>query len=241
MWKIGRVKYLLGTMLLNLIIFGIVPNLLSDYFKENIPYLAALMAGMVLSYAIIGLLVRFFENRSRVELNLSQKENPDARRGLIVLMSPGPRTTAAENAVKAHLSALKQCWVIYGPDRPGQKPTPRENAQTLEEKFKSVKKDTITFHLKAQADEHDPQESYYLVRSIYEEAKAVGLSETDVIADYTGGTKSMTAGMVLACSVSEERDAEYMRATKTSPSGVAEPATEAIPVSVNLKFGGQVG
>ena len=95
----------------------------------------------------------------------------------------------------------------------------------------------VTFHLKPLLDEDDPQKSYYLVRSIYEEAKAFGLSEGDVIADYTGGTKSMTAGMVLACSTSEERDAEYMKALQVTSTGTASPSTEAVPVMVDLKFG----
>ncbi len=40
-----------------------------------------------------------------------------------------------------------------------------------------------------------------LVRSVFEQfAPRVGLAPSDIIADMTGGTKSMTAGMVLACS-----------------------------------------
>ncbi|HEY5868208.1 MAG TPA: hypothetical protein VI542_22040, partial [Candidatus Tectomicrobia bacterium] len=61
------------------------------------------------------------------------------------------------------------------------------------------------------------------VHSCYEEARAFGLSERDIIANYTGGTKSMTAGMVLACSTSEERDTEYMKAIEMTPTGIATP------------------
>lgn len=239
MSTIKRIQYFLGVTLLNFVLFGIVPNLISDHFRQNLPIGVVFVAVMAVSYFILRLVINYFENRSRVELTLVQRENPSPRRGLIVLMSPGPRTTAAENAVKAHLSGLEHCWVIYGPDRPGQKPTSRENAELLAQKIKAIK-NPVAFHFKGLGDEDNPQEIYYLVRSVYEEAKAFNLSEGDVIADYTGGTKSMTAGMVLACSVSERRDAEYMKPVKTTPSGVAEPATEAVPVLVDLKFGSQL-
>ena len=46
----------------------------------------------------------------------------------------------------------------------------------------------------------DVQEAYLLVRRIYaEEAAKHGLDAAHIIADFTGGTKPMTAGMVLAC------------------------------------------
>lgn len=241
MSTIHRIRYLLGLTLLNLIIFGVIPNLISDYFKQNLLIGAFFVAAITISYSFISWVVHFFEKRSRGTLALVQRENPGPRRGLIVLMSPGSRTTAAENALRAHLSTIQHCWVIYGPDRPGQKPTSRENAELLGRKYKeNINKNPITFHFKGIADEDNPQESYYLIRSIYEEGKALGLSEKDIIADYTGGTKSMTAGMVLACSVSEERDSEYMKAIKMTPSGVAEPSTEATPVLVDLKFGGKL-
>lgn len=241
MSTIHRIRYLLGVTLLNLVILGVVPNLISDYFKQNILIGVFIVAIVGISYALVSWVTHYFEKKSRAELSLAQKENPSPRKGLIVFMSPGTRTTAAENAIKVHLSALEHCWVIYGPDRPGQKPTSRENAELLSQRYKeNLSKKSIIFHFRGIEDEDNPQESYYIVRSIYEEAKALKLSEKDIIADYTGGTKSMTAGMVLACSISEERDSEYMKAIKTTASGVAESTTEAVPVLIDLKFGSHV-
>lgn len=67
--------------------------------------------------------------------------------------------------------------------------------------------------------------------------KALGLTEKDIVADYTRGTASMTAGMVLACSTSEDRDAQYMKAKEITPTGIAAPAAEATPILVDLRFG----
>ncbi len=86
-------------------------------------------------------------------------------------------------------------------------------------------------------DEHNPEMAFHLVQAIYHEASAHGLAEHDIVADYTGGTKSMTAGMVLACSVSEDRNAQYMKPRQVEPTGVATPAAGAVPILVDLRFG----
>jgi CRISPR-associated protein (Cas_Cas02710) len=51
----------------------------------------------------------------------------------------------------------------------------------------------------------DPNHIRRLVEQIYDEAYQKELKESEVIADYTGGTKSMTAGIVLACTHPERR------------------------------------
>jgi hypothetical protein len=59
-----------------------------------------------------------------------------------------------------------------------------------------------------------------------------------VIADYTGGTKSMTAGMALACSAVPGRDAEYMRAADLSAIGTAKATSDAQAIPIKLQFPG---
>jgi hypothetical protein len=57
---------------------------------------------------------------------------------------------------------------------------------------------------------HDPKYMRELVDSIYRDATdEMGLAEQSIVADYTGGTKSMTAGMVLAC-LSPNRRLQYI-------------------------------
>ena len=55
----------------------------------------------------------------------------------------------------------------------------------------------------------DPNYIQTLIQSIYFDAQEKGISESKIIADYTGGTKSMTAGMVIACA-SPNRHLEYI-------------------------------
>jgi len=116
------------------------------------------------------------------------------------------------------------------------KPSSRENAMTLQERYQGTHAGGMKFHIRELQDADDPKETYYLVRSVYEEAQALRLSEKNVVADYTGGTKSMTAGMVLACSISEDRDAQYMKASTVTAAGIAEDGATAMPILIDLHF-----
>ena len=58
----------------------------------------------------------------------------------------------------------------------------------------------VTCHLLELADEYDAPGCYRLLRDIIQtHAPAANLTANEVIADLTGGTKLMTAGMALAC------------------------------------------
>lgn len=53
---------------------------------------------------------------------------------------------------------------------------------------------------------NDPNIIRQIIEAIYKDAKdKYNLDESDIIADYTGGTKSMTAGLILACTVPTRR------------------------------------
>jgi hypothetical protein len=223
-------------MILNFLALGVLPNLVSEYVQTY--YVSALVAVgvLVLLYLLLELVGRKAASKARSNIVMVQSESVPPRKGLIVFSSPGARTTAAENAIKAHLASLEHCWIVAGPDRPWTTPHARANAEQIVAKYKALKP-TMTFHLKELDDEHNPEKVFHMVQAIYHEARALGLEETDIVADYTGGTASMTAGMVLACSASEERDAQYMKPKEVTPTGVATAASEAVPVRVDLQFG----
>lgn len=234
--RLDKLRYAIGFTILNFLGLGVLPNLISDYAR--VYYVAALVAVMLLVffYFILELMGRRVTEKARRSLMIVQSENFSSRRGLIVFSSPGSRTTAAENAIKAHLASLEHCWIIAGPDRPWTKPHSRENARQTIEKYHALKP-TVGFHFKEVDDEHDPAKIFHLIQSIYHEALSRGLTEKNVIADYTGGTASMTAGMVLACSASGERDTQYMKPKEITPTGIATPTAEATPILVDLRFG----
>jgi hypothetical protein len=59
----------------------------------------------------------------------------------------------------------------------------------------------------------DPDTILKLVNAIYVDAQAKGLHESDIMVDFTGGTKPMGAGTVLACA-SPTRRLEYFLQTE---------------------------
>jgi hypothetical protein len=76
---------------------------------------------------------------------------------------------------------------------------------------------------------------FELVQQIYKEAEALGIPRSEIIADYTGGTKSMTAGLILACT-EQDRDLQYMKPRRYTTDGRADPAAGSDPISVDTNF-----
>ncbi|NJR61338.1 MAG: hypothetical protein HC769_22395 [Cyanobacteria bacterium CRU_2_1] len=134
--------------------------------------------------------------------------------GLIVLVSLG-QNPPAKAAILHHWQAaqgnLQHCWLICGGDRSLQTATTLVEqlvAQGLPRKCFHYGRD---YHLPlADRDAgllasdaalaNDPNFIRELIDRIYADAELrYGLDATEVIADYTGGNKSMSAGMILAC------------------------------------------
>lgn len=234
--RVEKLRYAVGFAVVNFLGLGVLPNLASEYVKIYYVAASAAVLLLVFLYLLLGLVARKATKHARTSIEVVQSESVAPRKGLIVFSSPGSRTTAAENAIKAHLGNLQHCWIIDGPDIPGAKPTSRENADQIIQTYRALKP-TVAFYIKELDDEHNPERAFHLVQAIYHEALAHGLAEHDIVADYTGGTKSMTAGMVLACSASEDRNAQYMKPRQVEPTGVATPAAGAVPVLVDPRFG----
>ncbi len=132
--------------------------------------------------------------------------------GLIVLMSLNPQDSPAEVAIRHHLknNRLKYCWVICTRDS-------CEPARKMIEQLKQQGAESVRFYYGGDPIENveqrdrsltltvpddkvdDPNYICNLVEGIYADADRYGLTESDVIADYTGGTKGLTVGLLLAC------------------------------------------
>ncbi len=88
---------------------------------------------------------------------------------------------------------LEHCWLLASAGADGSLP----QAQALADYCATQ---NVRSYIHAVADPWGIQETYDLARTLYsDEVPAVGLSPTDVIADFTGGVKPMSAGLLLAC------------------------------------------
>lgn len=62
-----------------------------------------------------------------------------------------------------------------------------------------------------------------------------GFGESDIIADYSGGTKSMTSGMVLACAL-PERKLQVLKPRKYDKDGTADRKAGSDPRYIDISF-----
>ena len=154
--------------------------------------------------------------------------------GLIVLMS-AKHASPAEAAIRYHWNSgqtphLQHCWVIC---TDSSLDYAREMKQRLLEddidenqlqlyygsyELKNPDPTGLTLTLSDRAAD-DPDTVLHLVNAIFEDARSKGLEEADVLVDFTGGTKPMSAGAVLACTA-PTRHLEYL--TQTNPPHLVE-------------------
>ena len=155
--------------------------------------------------------------------------------GLITIASkpsPGKRTPA-EEAIHFHWQQgngnLRYCWVICTQNAlpqnlerlrviaatSAQSPTPitlLENPDTpllpLQAVGRTVQIQVVVIDWPSA---QDPNFVKHLVDRIYQQARSLSIQPQAVIADYTGGIKSTSAGVILACST-PERQLQYTSA-----------------------------
>jgi hypothetical protein len=153
----------------------------------------------------VGLWVLYLALGRQPPLVLVPKEQRPTRfPGLIALIGPGregedPKRLSHNPAIEYHLSheeaggePLRVCWLIATAGESGSLPV----AMEVQERYQ----DRCELTIKTLKDAFDLKEAYRAVYRIYaQEAVEHDLDPHQIIADYTGGTKPMSAGMVLAC------------------------------------------
>jgi CRISPR-associated protein (Cas_Cas02710) len=180
-------------------------------------------------------------------------------RGLIVFMSAKPRqavdkprqATAAESAILHHWQkkprTISHCWIICG-GTTIEKDATDMLANFLVEQKKSMTfvygdckypnpddlKHPLSLLLPSQSID-DPNHIRQVIEAIYVEAEEkFGLAENEILLDYTGGNKSMTAGAVLA-GADPDRRLEYMH-TDYDKEGKADwSKTEMMAIDISYR------
>ena len=196
--------------------FGVIGNLIAgllSIFADNSTWLlTALIASIVLLLWGIYLL----RKQAAPLILVPEDQRPAKHRGLIVLVGTGrpgedPMSQSAGIAIEYHMSAgqkdgLETCWLIATGGERGSIRVAQDLEATCKEK-------NITPHIRMVHDPFSVQETYNVVQKIYrQELTQVGFSEQEVISDFTGGVKPMSAGMILACG--HQRPMQYMHGRK---------------------------
>jgi hypothetical protein len=206
------------------ILIALLGELVNSQIKAIFGPNSAHLLVIVTMLTALVLLVAWLVQRRRVALVPTHKR-PPRMEGLIALVGRGdPKKQAARAAIEYHLAGeprLRVCWLIASRGLHGSHPTAIE--------LKEMYEDRCRIEIHTIADPFDLHEVYSLVRQIYDErVPQAGLSPSQVITDFTGGTAPMSAGAVLACR-------EYHVPAQYMSGGTAE--IESMPIMVSFTPG----
>lgn len=168
----------------------------------------------------------------------TETQRPPKYRGLMLLVGAGrvgedPLRQSAGAALAYHFgdapdTGLERCWLIpsgIDADNVSQPNDPNRAAiDVARELARRCAERGVQAGIWPVAEPFSAQATYDLVRWLFShEVPAAGFAEHEVICDFTGGTKLMSAGMILACGTS--RPMQYM---------VRKAGQESAPLSVRF-------
>jgi len=239
--------FIIAVVLLNLL-----SNALYEGAKNRLsrPSLVAGAAVLLLVMIVVGYTVfHWIRKRFRPQLAIADIA---PRRGLIVLVSQGhlddiPATAAIRYHFRGEKNELTEpvlthCWLVTSQRPPKEPelisqgpsnesvPSAWNNAQALKERYEGE----VDMYIRT-IDPENPENIFQVIEQIYAEAKQLSFEQENLVADFTGGTKMMSVGMVLACTP-EDRDLEYMRPRRFLKGGHPDPNAGSDPKLVDLNF-----
>ena len=208
----GPSPELLAAFALGLLVVGLFSNLIYDLTTTPGCSLTMAWRPVIASVALTGLAYLLYQRdrRSRrgmgVEVDESRQAPP--RAGLIWLLGPG-RFDHLLFALEHHRKGggATHCWLVMQDTERVQQAFSQLSPQLLERGMATRLHPVYIQQLEVQA-------SYRAVRAIFDrEAAEEGIDPEQIIADMTGGTKPLTAGMVLAA-LTAGRELEYVESER---------------------------
>jgi hypothetical protein len=156
--------------------------------------------------------------------DFSFRRRPRLARGLVALVSSKAGYRSAEEAVRYHSEVLERLWLVHSSDS-------EENARMIARGVKEGVKVEFTLLRNLESIEEAAQ----TVQQIRRRALRSGLSDQELICDFTGMTKPASAGAVLAF-VSPEARLQYMEPTAFLEDGRPDPNAPSVPFEVVLAY-----
>lgn len=188
---------------LSVVLLGVLINLVSALLEiivgSSPQRLLLLVIGLVLAVILLYALLQRMARETRRWLPLPREMAAQPRPGLIVLVGPGPNQIFIQNpaespaaaAIRYHLQGkqLKHVWLIAS-----------DEGAPVAEALRNLYGEQATMHLILPPIRNilDISETFEAASRIAQELPPLGLTAEEVIADYTGGTSSMSVGLALA-------------------------------------------
>ncbi|MDZ7360739.1 MAG: hypothetical protein ONB46_08445 [candidate division KSB1 bacterium] len=192
-------------------VYDLLKDWLGDFPLAHFKILLLTMAVLIGAAILLSSILRLLR---REQLVITGRPNPQTRKGLIFLVSQPDTLT---KAYTYHQPTLAHCWLIATTSS-------LELAQNFRETHAAPDKNIL---IEVLNDEFDWQECKTIIDKIYSHLPK-GITQSDVITDFTGLTKPASAGAILAC-LSPDRPLEYipaiyeMRGDRRVPVGAGDP------------------
>jgi len=205
------ILFLAGAMLVA-VMGNAASDLLKSYFGDE-PW--RLWVILIISSLILFLLVAVIYAAgvfsamftARSVYRFLDKPNPAPRKGLIAFVSLTQRAHL-DRAISYHSQTLKRVWLL----------ATQECQVRAAQLVAEYKKTGVQVSVVPLSEEWDLIHAKEMVERIYTE-QLDGMAEEDIIADFTGGTKPMTVGMVFAC-LTPARSLQYVPAEYVKDQGM---------------------
>jgi len=226
------VAFVLGVIALGIFsnfVFSVTFDLTTFVIDKILRTLGVVGAFVLLAYAAYRYDLRQAWRTRKMTINERNLAEPHA--GLIWLLSPG-NLELPLFAIRYHHveggeggEALRHCWVLVSP---GTSAVYDRLAARVEELGYGVELHPLPL------SGETIEATYQAIDHVYSaEAEQAGLRSDQIIADLTGGLKTMTAGMVMAC-LPYSRQLEYIKSNRDAEGQVIKDSQRAIKVGVDF-------
>jgi len=223
------------------VLLGLVSNAAYDLLKQALGTAGGALIAAVLG--LVGVVALYWAYVSLVGRRVVS-EAVAPHRCLIALVSAGnPEQIPAHDALRYHLHGgnghpgrLQHLYLVAGKRQPADAAEPPtsswNNALALQKRY-ATQLQTCDI-LEATPD--DCEDTKRACDEAWRRARAVlGLPQTDIIADVTGGRKLMSIGMALSA-METGCKLEYLEPNRLQPDGTADPTAGSEPRLLSLRF-----
>jgi hypothetical protein len=135
----------------------------------------------------------------------------------------------ALSAVDYHVQTLRYLWLIHSSDE-----TSMQGAEKIEA-YAVLKSPGARIFKRPIRDLFSVEEAKRTIELIRKEATRFGISSADFISDFTGMSKPVSAGVVLAC-IRPEYRLQYMEPRGFLADGRPDPKAGARPVEIDVNY-----
>ena len=223
---------LMGAFALGLIVVGILANLLYDLLTAPAEVISHVWVPLAvcLALTLVGYVLYLLEQNRRgsIGIDVGEAGAPDPCAGIIWLLGPG-QFDHLLIALDHHLQGdgATHCWLVM------------QDVSKVRDAFTRLSKQLIDDGVSTQLypvyiDETDVEATYKAVRNIVDRLiPEAGLRRDQVVADITGGTKQMTAGMMLAA-LATSSGLEYVASRRDEEGRTIEGTARVVKIDLGF-------